>query len=55
MSASNIANLSLSQKRHKVEIATTKLSRGEMFDRLLKSVTISIYKLVRKRSNLQEE
>ena len=49
MSASNIGKLSLSNRRSKIEISTTSLSRGEMFDRLLTSVTVSIYKLVKER------
>lgn len=48
MSTSNISNLSLhNKKRKKVEISTTSLKRGEMFDKLLSTVTVSIFKLVR--------
>lgn len=56
MSHANIANLGLNpKKRSKVEISTTQLSRGEMFDRLLVSITASIYKLVRERVEMDDE
>ena len=55
MSMPNIAKFSLNKKRKNIEISTTTLSRGEMFDRLLTSVTASIYKLVRGRVSLDDE
>ena len=55
MSMPNIAKFSLNKKRKNIEISTTTLSRGEMFDRLLTSVTASIYKLVRERVSLDDD
>jgi len=54
-SAGNIANLSLNKRSHNVEIETTELSRGEMFDKLLVCVTSSIYKLIKTRVQLTDE
>lgn len=46
---------SLNNKRANVVIETTDLSRGELFDRLLSSVTISIYQMVKSRVGLTDE
>lgn len=54
MSMPNIAKFTLNRRRSNIEISTTNLSRGEMFDRLLASVTTSIHKLVRARVTLDD-
>lgn len=55
MTGKNMAKFSLSNKRQHVVIDTTDLSRGELFDRLLTSVTLSIYQLVKSKVTIDEE
>lgn len=55
MTGKRMGQFSLNNKRAKVVIETADISRGELFDRLLASVTVSIYQMVKSRVGLTDE